>query len=220
MNERLAHEFGTSLERLKERHRTIQEGKYPDLHEPTENIRQFAEEIPGQGAEEIKALIEKAAAALSSRRLVDFEDAHQLYLRRTAGEILGSGLVATHPESGIHGCQDFALVTMALLRAKNVQNIDFVRLLPRPLAKNNGAFQANHSIVIVKIGEKKYRIDMARKKPFVPITERRIKELKEYAMCGRDSFDVGITSASNAFIGEGKTGLPGGKSGGKGKPIS
>ncbi|MDP2717559.1 MAG: hypothetical protein Q8P02_02340 [Candidatus Micrarchaeota archaeon] len=49
MNETLAREMGTTLELLESRHRSIQEGKYPDLHEPKGLVIQLAKTsfLPG-----------------------------------------------------------------------------------------------------------------------------------------------------------------------------
>ncbi len=199
MNERIAREMGITIDLLESRHRAIEKGEYPDLYEPRPVVDRLARISPLPGVEGLKAVMGIASRQLRARHVAR-EDAEKLYLRRTAEEIIRSGKVATHKDAGIHGCQDYAIVALALLRARNVpaESYQFIRIeeVPEELSRS---VAANHSIVLLQMAGKHYRIDLSKKSPFTQVSQRMAELLIKNARVGKDAFDVGITSAANAF---------------------
>lgn len=215
MNESLAREMGTTLELLESRHRRIQDGDYPDLHEPTSLVMQLARTSPLPGPEGLKAVMSVASRQLKARRIPERADAEKLYLRRTAEEIIRSGKVSTHKDSGIHGCQDYSLVALALLRARRIppEDYDYVRIR-QPPEELSRSVASNHSIILIRIAGRHYRIDLSKKQPFSLVSDKVASLLKKGSLIGKDPFQAGITSTGDAFFGTGGKGDS--ESGGKG----
>ncbi|MBI5036068.1 hypothetical protein HZC09_01870 [Candidatus Micrarchaeota archaeon] len=207
---------GVSHEELALRNEKIKQASLPerelDLIGVDEHVKDFADSIKGA---DIKVLTQLLHLLRSSRLKYYYLQPHEadllqyVYLRRTAGEILESGYVVgtTSKEYPARGCADFALVTLALLRAKGIEpgkKAWFVR--DRRYDRNRDRY-LNHSFVIADIEGSKCDIDFHKPNIITEISDERFRRFVKLAgkkesrdiRVGKDPFHAGFLGLYDSF---------------------